>query len=90
MSNYRELALLFMAEHHKAEVRRLKKEGKWASFLDDLANGALDTENATLESMAKAQPLPENFLERAQELNRRAMTAREVARGELLEFLRSL
>ncbi len=90
MSNYRDLALRFMAEHQKAEVRRLKKEGKWVAFLDDLANGALDTENATLESMAKAQPLPEGFLERTQELNRRRMTAQEVARSEMMEFLRSL
>jgi len=90
VSDYRQIAQSFLVANHQKEVRRLKKEGKWASFLDDLANGALDTENATLESMAKAQPLPEGFLERTQELNRRRMTAQEVARSEMMEFLRSL
>ncbi len=90
MSNYRQIAQIYMAENQRKEVRRLKREGKWASFLDDLANGALDTENEIMESMAKAQPLPENFLERTQELNRRRMTAQEVARSQMMEFLRSL
>ena len=90
MSNYRQIAQIYMAENQRKEVRRLKREGKWASFLDDLANGALDTENEIMESMAKALPLPENFLERTQELNRRRMTAQEVARSQMMEFLRSL
>ena len=90
MSNYRQIAQIFMAENQRKEVRRLKREGKWSSFLDNLANGALDTENEILESMAKTEPLPAYFIKKVQELNRRRMTAQEVVRGKMMEFLRSL